>query len=370
MSLRARLCRFQLRTLLIAMTVCCLALVRPSMQLSQFRQSARANRQLNELGAHGKVELADAPRWVGWLLGEERFVRIVEVSNPPWVETNGQRFRLDLGNGHRHGYVVSWPTHVLDDRVLEACDGIETIQSIIIRESKITDQGFRHLQGMTNLKVLRIRDIPLSDNGIANLSRLTSLTHLELGTTEITDRGLAFVAGLTQLEELHIRSRYLTDAGISHLKDLRNLQSLTIGGPGITDRSLETISKLQNIVALNVAGTQISGEGFRHWAGHRLSSLHLGLNRIADGHLFHLQHLPSLRELSLGEPDVTDKGIEHLRLLTRLTALRLRTGISERGAAILKESLPNCNRFEVVTYQAEKGREERAAVWSPEYLSR
>jgi hypothetical protein len=70
--------------------------------------------------------------------------------------------------------------------------------------------------------------------------------------------------------------------------------------------------------------------------------LDLTRTQIADEGLTHLEWLPRLQSLGLGER-VTDAGLQHLERLPQLRTLKLaRTQITDAGIQRLHKALPNC----------------------------
>jgi Leucine-rich repeat (LRR) protein len=73
-----------------------------------------------------------------------------------------------------------------------------------------------------------------------------------------------------------------------------------------------------------------------------VTELDLSRTEIADEGLTHLEWLPRLRSLSLGER-VTDAGVQYLERLPQLRTLKLaRTQITDAGIQRLQKALPSC----------------------------
>ena len=65
---------------------------------------------------------------------------------------------------------------------------------------------------------------------------------------------------------------------------------------------------------------------------------------ITDKGLEHLRTLSKLTYLILHETQVTDSGLEHLRTLSNLRGLNVfRTQVTEQGKNRLLKALPNCD---------------------------
>lgn len=125
----------------------------------------------------------------------------------------------------------------------------------------------------------------------------------------------------TKKADLH--GANLTDKGISHLQKLKDLESLNISLSKVTDQGLKNLSKLK-LRQLFVGENDITDKG--------LSSLPASLEflsleklpQVTDDGLTNLRHLKNLKILSLkNNPQLTDKGIMHLSDLKALTYLDL-----------------------------------------------
>jgi hypothetical protein len=93
------------------------------------------------------------------------------------------------------------------------------------------------------------------------------------------------------------------------------LVNLKGGSIPITDASLRDLVPCRRLRQLTAYGCSITDDGLSYLVGHRnLRVLHLdGCSQITDAGVVHLVQISSLRELSLSETQVTQRGIEALR---------------------------------------------------------
>ncbi|HEV7222461.1 MAG TPA: leucine-rich repeat domain-containing protein [Pirellulales bacterium] len=70
-------------------------------------------------------------------------------------------------------------------------DYFNEIKYIALYRSKDTDAGLAHLQGLTSLQRLYLDNTQVTDAGLTHLHGLTSLQGLYLDNTQVTDAGLA-----------------------------------------------------------------------------------------------------------------------------------------------------------------------------------
>jgi hypothetical protein len=102
-------------------------------------------------------------------------------------------------------------------------------------DAKFTDAGLAQLARLTKLKYLRLTEVLSISEQMAD----TPVPH----HWAITDDGLRHLAGLTNLEELVIHAPQLTDAALIHLRGLKRLKRLEIGESKITPEGLAELRK-------------------------------------------------------------------------------------------------------------------------------
>ncbi|HEY2839479.1 MAG TPA: M56 family metallopeptidase, partial [Pirellulales bacterium] len=114
-------------------------------------------------------------------------------------------------------------------------------------------------KSLTVLWVFSTGEAKITDAGLAHLGKLTKLTDLVIAElvsfsderentplrehSAITNDGLRHLAGLTELETLTISGSHLTDAGLVHLHNLKKLKSLSTDGTKITPAGVEELRK-------------------------------------------------------------------------------------------------------------------------------
>jgi hypothetical protein len=161
------------------------------------------------------------------------------------------------------GCTISWSRDDLTNAMINAQDNLavafdlfgatvrETDGQItwvdLGRKKRITDEGLRHLKGLTQLTFLgvygetgRLNDI--TDGGLAQIKEFKSLENLNTGWTKITDAGLVHLKELPKLKYLDLRYTDITDAGLEHLKGMKTLEQIGLGGAkGITPAGVENL---------------------------------------------------------------------------------------------------------------------------------
>ena len=102
---------------------------------------------------------------------------------------------------------------------------------------------------------------PTIASGLALLKGLNSVLSLHLGGTDVTDDGLSHLSELTTLKRLHLEKTKLSDAGLAHLAMLENLSYLNLYGTGVTDAGLEHLVGLKNLKNLYLWQTKVTAGG-------------------------------------------------------------------------------------------------------------
>jgi Leucine-rich repeat (LRR) protein len=188
----------------------------------------------------------------------------------------------------------------------------------------------------------------LTDDGLAALPGLSRLGSLHLnGGDSISDNGLKHVAGMTGLGELVLSASRITDGGLAHLSNLDQLGTLRIGFPQVTDDGFRHIAGLWRLNALELGNANVTGAGLKHLTKlGQLTSLFLLNCPVTDEGLKTIVGLESLQELQLNQTKVTNASVDTLKKLTKLKKLYLNDSpVSNTGRLELKKALPECEVF-------------------------
>jgi hypothetical protein len=110
----------------------------------------------------------------------------------------------------------------------------------VLRESPLTDTGFRRLAACTKLRDLNIPQAACTAGGIRALSGLEHLRSLRIGGRALAGADVcAAVAELPGLRTLHLIDVPIGDAGLRVLARLPRLWSLYLDGAGVSDEAWE-----------------------------------------------------------------------------------------------------------------------------------
>ena len=209
-STKRRWFQFSLRTLLVLVTMGCLA---GGWWINRAFQQREAVLRFYELTANRPDSHGDSlvtmgyrhqgkdqyykpiiPNWLHWLrdmIGEECFGEVTGVQ------------------------ILDTPATNDDLKHLAVLPGVERIW---LARTNVTDEGIPRLLVCRKLKFIGLDDLPITDSGIAQLTALQDLESLSLSGTKITDAGLAHLARLPRLKELWLRNTAITDEGYQKLQ--------------------------------------------------------------------------------------------------------------------------------------------------------
>jgi hypothetical protein len=217
--------------------------------------------------------------------------------------------------------------------------------------------GFLGLFGPSEQFHVRLNQTEVGDDELAALVKKHGdrIWGLDLRNTRITDQGLRHLKGLSQIEQLTLGnddSRFspshavpispITDSGLVHLKGLTRLSNLNLSGLPITDSGLDALGDLPQLGGLYLSRTKIKGLGLG-----RLNSLptlvllYLDASDLTDEGISSLVGASNLQFLSVSRVPLTPKGLQSLQSLPRLNQLDLTgCGLLDEEVRDLKRSKP------------------------------
>jgi hypothetical protein len=122
-----------------------------------------------------------------------------------------------------------WLTWPVDDEELSSLKHFSRLEGLELSCSdKVTDDGLKHLEGLTGLRSLALHGEGLTSPRLAHLSRLTGLKELDLSGSGLTDEGIVFLRPLIHLQSLNLAGTDVTDEGIKSLHFLSELRELDL----------------------------------------------------------------------------------------------------------------------------------------------
>ena len=257
----------------------------------------------------------------------------------------------------------------LTDEQLAELVEFENLELLALNGLGLTDSSLTQLAKLTKLRMLDLSENPeLADAG--KLSTLSRLELLSLDATGVDDGVLAALEELENLRWLSLADTRLSDGGLRVLQRFRRLESLNLSGTQIGEASVDSIVRLPRLKRLSVSGTAVTDEWLAALAQSSSTSLLSSLpdaaesiaeegrkgladlaekvgasrlksipvvGKIAEAGL-ELLESGQLQMLDLERTQITDAGLESLKLLTGLTWLNLDdTAITDVAVDALSE---------------------------------
>jgi outer membrane lipoprotein-sorting protein len=89
-------------------------------------------------------------------------------------------------------HTVNLTGTAVDDAWLAQLSNVNsTLRTLVLRDTRITDDGMKHVQRLRRLVLLNIAGTEVTDAGLKHLASLPTLTALNVAETQITDAGIA-----------------------------------------------------------------------------------------------------------------------------------------------------------------------------------
>lgn len=200
---------------------------------------------------------------------------------------------------------------------------------------QMTDDMMRGVASADPLEALHVPGSRLlTDEGVRHLAGLSNLRHVDLSGTGITDRGLAALRDLRKLEVLNLAGTRVTDEGLTHLANCEALTDVDLGWTRTGDGAIRALAGKPRLNRFT-SGDALTNDGLamlRDWPA--FQSRHLDARR---SELFTQQPVPNWLLL---RGAVTDAGLRHLAALEGLVGLDLgdrRLSITPQGLGALAD---------------------------------
>jgi hypothetical protein len=142
-------------------------------------------------------------------------------------------------------------------------DDSKLMPNAVVPISPITDAGLIRLKGLTQLMTLNVCGLPISDSGLDALKDLPQLGGLYLSRTKVTGTGLANLKSLPTLALIYLDDCEVTAEGLSALARASNLQLLSLRGTPLTSKELQVLKLLNRLRQLDITGCGLLDEEVR-----------------------------------------------------------------------------------------------------------
>lgn len=172
---------------------------------------------------------------------------------------------------------------------------------------------------------------------------LAELTSLQL-SGKVDDAGLAHLARLVDLRSLSLPgATRVKGPGLTHLKSLKHLHRLDLTGTAIDDTDLKHLEPLPWLEDLRLGQTRVTSAGVARLKSlTNLKTIGLEQDAVSNDALLPLSELLYLERLILVGTRVDDRGLELLPRFPRLKSVELQgSQVTEAGVAALKQAMPD-----------------------------
>lgn len=151
---------------------------------------------------------------------------------------------------------------------------------------------------------------------VPHLQQIPQLHTLDFTFSKVSDAGMSGLEKLPQIRVVNISTTFVSDAGLEPLRHLVNLETL------VCDNSL--IMGKEKGDGQEYNGDSLHGTGVEHLRLlPKLSALTMTSSPINDAGALAILHLPHLKELDLSRTKLTDEGVASLATMQSLKALSL-----------------------------------------------
>jgi hypothetical protein len=239
-----RVLQYSLRTFLLLLTACCIALGVKS-------QSVRKQREVV-----GLVERLGGTLAYDHQYSEDPFS--VTAPKPP----PGPALLRKLVGDDFFATLVKVEVGQAQDRDVQRLSQQMTIRDLVVSGS-ISDEGLESISHLGNLERLSIKGGNFSGVGLATLSHLPKLRSLAISNATLTDDPVASIGRLTTLEDLSLSDTRLGSKQLRHLKNLKKLSTLDLSGNFVGDKDLPELQELTSLTELHLDRSMVTPNGIR-----------------------------------------------------------------------------------------------------------
>ena len=202
---------------------------------------------------------------------------------------------------------------------------------------RLAVRGMSELGGLRDVTLCRWRFDPAT---LDDLGRMARLETLNLSASSLDDEGLQKLASLRGLSGLQLAWTQISDAGLETLRSLPNLKSVGLNCTALNDSAVQNLRQSRPDLDIAFDSRLSDQQSFQDQLKLVRADWFPSIcpaGQIGDADLALLLQRPELRKLDLSAArHVTDRGMEHVGRLTRLSELDLsNTWITDAGLAQL-----------------------------------
>jgi hypothetical protein len=261
---------------------------------------------------------------------------------------------------------------VLTDADYKMIARSKTVRILDLGRVQATDDGLTVIAGIPQLEWVTVKGNEVTDAGVQALAQCRALDHVSLVLTKkVTDAGVKALAALPKLQSLYFMGLNLNGSAFEAFAGSKTLESVVLDfAEGLTDDGARHLAKLPNLNELvlrtSFGEKKLTAAGIKAIVDARLPAKFEFDMKLLDDALLEVlvakgwlygptpagakQKRPAgpeeVRSISLGNSQVTDKGLRTVLNCTNATSLFLeRTGVTD-------ETLKNLTAFKKLDYLA------------------
>ncbi|MDB5390546.1 MAG: F-box/LRR-repeat protein 20 [Planctomycetaceae bacterium] len=231
--------------------------------------------------------------------------------------------------------------------VVEAKEGLDKVEKLILPGAKITDKGLAVLSKFPRLISVDISTTAVTNEGLKVFKEMPLLKSLGLAGTKITDVGLNVIAEHPGLKELNLAKTPVTDIGLALLGKLEYLEVLDISYTSITGAGFEKFRGNKKLRVLYAQHSSIHPEAFKFLKGAPMEDLNLDVTGTNDLAMLTIGSYKKLKHLRLEFcGGISDLGMSKLSGMKDLETLSVRN-VSNLTSRILNPIKP-CKKLKLL----------------------
>ena len=194
---------------------------------------------------------------------------------------------------------------------------VKTLIALWLVQHDISVAEMRYVAGLKQLRHLTIGEAPqpvsISEQAFDVLSKCTWLESVSICKEDLKDRDFEALQKLPKLKKITIEGESLSDERLA---------------PKLTEDGARNLAAIKSLEAISIVGEPaFSDRSIDQLATlPKLTSLDLGLTRCTDRCLKTIATKMQLRELRIASPEFTDEGIALLKQETKIEELHISRG--------------------------------------------
>jgi|GEM_PF-6108002 hypothetical protein len=264
-----RLLQYRLSSLLIAVTVCALALgyfvnSRPKKRMAlnppMFHLESNGA-WLDFTGPYTQKHLVKDRNGDYYEFFDYKSLKIKLLKND--FDFGSLRYLADFPKVDELDFSLSKIT-IKDLAHLEHCPSVKVLS---LNDTDLQDGDFQDLEKLRQLEQLNLHRTDVGDTAMVSIGRLPNLKSLCLFRTDVTDQGVERISGLTGLQSLNLGRTRISKGALKHLGRLVNLSYLDLEGVDLSQADLSCLRSCTKLKTINLEGTQVTDSVFKQLPG-------------------------------------------------------------------------------------------------------